>query len=57
MTEEERKAEEAKLRDHFAGQAIAGIAPCMTKDDEAAMAKRAYSLADAMIAERAKRRP
>ena len=54
-------AEGMTLRDWFAGQALAGILPVCARDtptpDETqtqAFARKAYALADAMLAERAK---
>lgn len=56
-----RIAEGMTLRDWFAGQALAGILPVCARDtptpDETptqAFARKAYDLADAMLAERAK---
>lgn len=44
-----------KLRDYFAGQALAGLLACpRTSGEDTAFAKDAYEYADAMIAERSK---
>jgi len=47
---------DAQLRDEFAGQIIAGMTTAkFTEGAFTKMARAAYSLADAMLAERAKR--
>lgn len=42
------------LRDYFAGQAMIGMAPTACRDEHGKMARTAYEMADAMLAERAK---
>lgn len=51
-----RAAEEAgmTLRDYFAGQALAWIMQREWKPPAAELARRAYEVADAMLAERSK---
>jgi hypothetical protein len=42
------------LRDYFAGQTITGLIDLRVEANCPAIAKRAYEIADAMLAERAK---
>jgi len=42
------------LRDYFAGQALAGFSVCHADNACIVIAKQAYKLADAMLAEREK---